>query len=102
MSFNTNTQGYYKSDTTCLINPSLPFIVFLLIHLPLVFLLLLTVFRTFQHAQRDPVAEGVVILEHVTDIEASILQPRSEQKGEAPSLCVIGWAGKHEFLAVRC
>lgn len=53
--------------TTRLINSSLPFDLFLL-----VFLLLLTLIYTFQHGEHGPLAEGVVIEEHVTDVESGI------------------------------
>lgn len=43
--------------------------------------------------------EGNVIEVHITDVEATVFDPRCEKKGEAPSFCIIGWTSQLEFLA---
>lgn len=98
--YTAQIQGYNKSDTTCLIKTSPPLVLFFLIHLLVVFLLLLTPTCTFQHAEHGLLDEAVVIEDHFTDVEAAIFPLRCEQKGEATGLCIVGWAGELEFLAV--
>lgn len=44
--------------------------------------------------------EGNIIEVHITDVEATVFDPRCEKKGEAPSFCIIGWPSQLESLAL--
>lgn len=66
---------------------------------------ILTPACTLEHAEKRPLAVEMIVEEHVAAVEATVAQLGREREGEAPGLCVIGWACELESLALsvyRC
>lgn len=57
---------------------------------------------TFQHADLSSQALGLVIQVHVTNVETTISDVRSESKSEAPGLCVVRRPSKLQYPGLYC